>query len=254
MVKKSRIEWTDVTWNPVTGCTKVSQGCKHCYAERMAKRLQAMGIERYRQAFKLTLQEDLIEEPLSWSKPRLVFVNSMSDLFHEEIPVEFIQDVFDTMKRCPHHIFQILTKRSKRLRNLADQLPWTENMWMGVSIENEEVLNRIHDLQHVPAHVRFLSCEPLIAPIDNLPLDNIHWVIVGGESGPGARPMKPKWVESILDQCREHNVAFFFKQWGGVRKDLTGRILHNRTYDELPLAAYKHPSAQAIFNGKSKSQ
>lgn len=236
MATNSDIEWTEMTWNPVTGCTKVSQGCKFCYAERMAKRLKAMGSQRYEHGFAVTLHEDLIEEPLRWVKPRTIFVNSMSDLFHENVPLEFIARVFDTMRRCPQHTFQILTKRSKRLREVADHLPWPRNVWMGVSVENVDVVSRVTDLQAVPAHIRFLSCEPLIGPLDHLPLAGIHWVIVGGESGPGARPMRSEWVQSILQQCEEHNVAFFFKQWGGVRKKRTGRLLNNRTYDNYPLA------------------
>jgi len=236
MATNSDIEWTEMTWNPVTGCTKVSQGCKFCYAERMAKRLKAMGSQRYEHGFAVTLHEDLIEEPLRWVKPRTIFVNSMSDLFHENVPLEFIARVFDTMRRCPQHTFQILTKRSKRLREVADHLPWPRNVWMGVSVENVDVVSRVTDLQAVPAHIRFLSCEPLIGPLDHLPLAGIHWVIVGGESGPGARPMRSEWVQSILQQCEEHNVAFFFKQWGGGRKKRTGRLLNNRTYDNYPLA------------------
>lgn len=235
MATQSHIEWTEMTWNPVTGCDKVSQGCKFCYAERMAKRLKAMGVERYKNEFAVTLHEDLIDRPRQWLKPRIVFVNSMSDLFHEDVPLDFIQRVFDTMHQCPHHTFQILTKRSSRLRQVAHLLPWPSNVWMGVSVEDKRVQHRICDLSQVPAHVRFLSCEPLIGPLDDLPLDEIHWVIVGGESGPGARPMKEEWVESIFGQCREHNVAFFFKQWGGVRKKRTGRLLHGQTYDELPV-------------------
>ncbi len=223
-----------MTWNPITGCSKVSQGCKNCYAERLAKRLQAMGVRRYANGFKVTLHEDAIEIPLSWKQPRLVFVNSMSDLFHEKIPLKFIQRVFDTMIRTPQHTYQILTKRSQRLAELASDLPWSPNIWMGVSVEDERVVHRIYDLQKVPAAVRFLSCEPLIGPLDDLPLDGIHWVIVGGESGPRARPMKQEWVDAILGQCRHSGVPLFFKQWGGVRKDLTGRKLHGRTYDEMP--------------------
>jgi protein gp37 len=237
MATASKIEWTEMTWNPVTGCDKVSAGCTHCYAERLAKRLQAMGVERYRDGFKVTLHEDLVELPLKWRQPRLVFVNSMSDLFHEKVPAEFIRRVFATMERCPEHRFQILTKRSKRLAQLAPQLPWPANVWMGVSVEDARVVSRIADLRTVPAAVRFLSCEPLIGPLDDLPLEGIQWVIAGGESGPKARPMRPEWVESILRQCRASNTAFFFKQWGGVRKDLTGRELNGRTYDEMPRPA-----------------
>jgi len=241
MAQPSSIEWTDSTWNPVTGCTKVSQGCKHCYAERMALRLKAMGVDRYSDGFRLRLHEDLIDEPLRWSKPRLIFVNSMSDLFHEDIPLEFIERVFSTMVRADHHIFQILTKRSRRVRELAPMLPWPRNVWMGVSVEAPNVIHRVRDLQKVPSHIRFLSCEPLIAPLPRLPLSGIHWVIVGGESGPGARPMQLDWVDGIRRQCRRAKAAFFFKQWGGVRKDLTGRSIRGRTYDEIPRLARAHP-------------
>lgn len=241
MAARSHIEWTEMTWNPVTGCTKVSQGCKFCYAERMAKRLRAMGVQRYANGFDLALHEDILEKPYRWVKPRTVFVNSMSDLFHEDVPADFIQRVFNVMHECPRHTFQVLTKRSGRLCALADQLPWPGNVWMGVSVENEQVLHRIEHLRQVPAHVRFLSCEPLLGPLDKLTLDKIHWVIVGGESGPGARPMQSAWVESILNQCEIQGVSFFFKQWGGPKKSRTGRLLHGRTYDDLPL---KHVQLQ----------
>ncbi len=223
-----------MTWNPVTGCTKVSQGCKHCYAERMARRLEAMGSDRYRNGFHVTLHPDLLDVPRGWRQPRVVFVNSMSDLFHDDIPLAYIQRVFATMRDCPHHTFQVLTKRGERLAELAPQLPWPSNVWMGVSVEDARVLGRMRDLQRVPAAVRFLSLEPLIGPLDALPLDGIHWVIVGGESGPRARPMRKEWVTSIFRQCRVAGVPFFFKQWGGVRKDLTGRQLNGRTYSEMP--------------------
>lgn len=235
MATKSEIEWTEMTWNPVTGCTKVSQGCKHCYAERMAKRLTAMGNGRYVNGFNVTLHPDLLDAPKKWREPRTIFVNSMSDLFHEDVPLEFIQRVFSTMTACPQHTFQVLTKRSERLREVARQLFWPRNVWMGVSVEDARVLSRVADLQAVPAKVRFLSCEPLIGPLDDLPLDGIHWVIVGGESGPGARPMRREWVDSILAQCEATGVAFFFKQWGGVRKHRTGRELNGRTYDQMPV-------------------
>jgi protein gp37 len=225
-----------MTWNPVTGCSKVSQGCTNCYAERMSKRLKAMGVKRYRQAFSVTMHEDLLQLPLSWKTPRKVFVNSMSDLFHEQVPVAFIYRVFETMLACPQHTFQILTKRSNRLRDLAGNLPWASNIWAGVSVENERVLRRITDLQHVPAFVRFLSLEPLLGPLEGLPLEGIHWVIVGGESGPGARRMDEQWVWSIFHQCNRSAVPFFFKQWGGVRKDLTGRLFNGRIYNEMPAA------------------
>jgi protein gp37 len=230
----SRIEWTERTWNPVTGCKKISQGCKHCYAERMAMRLRLMGSERYRAAFEPTLHWDLVDAPRGWRHPRTVFVNSMSDLFQTDVTEEFIARVFQTMVACPQHTFQVLTKRGPRLRKLARRLPWPANVWMGVSIENQRMLSRIDDLKTVPAAVRFLSCEPLLGPLDDLPLSGIDWVIVGGESGPRARPMSPEWARSILEQCRRAGVAYFFKQWGGVRKDLSGRMLNGRTYDEMP--------------------
>lgn len=234
MATTSTIEWTEMTWNPVTGCSKVSEGCRHCYAERMATRLRAMGNGRYADGFKLTLHEDLIDFPRKLKKPRTIFVNSMSDLFHEQVPLDFIRRVFDTMVACSQHTFQILTKRSARLASFAKQLPWPANVWMGVSVEDARVVSRIDDLAKVPAKVRFLSCEPLIGPLDSLPLSDMHWVIVGGESGPGARLMEKSWAESIRRQCASANVPFFFKQWGGVRKHKTGRELNGRTYDQLP--------------------
>ena len=223
-----------MTWNPVTGCVKVSLGCKNCYAERMAKRLKAMGSERYDNGFKTALHADLIDQPMHWKKPRVVFVNSMSDLFQEAVPDEFIRQVFDTMVNCPQHTFQILTKRSDRVVKLAACLPWPGNVWMGVSVESARVLHRVKDLQKVPAAVRFLSCEPLIGPLPGIDLSGIHWVIAGGESGPRARPMREIWVQEIRAQCEKHDVAFFFKQWGGVRKERFGRELNGRTYDAMP--------------------
>jgi len=223
-----------MTWNPVTGCTKISQGCKHCYAERMARRLEAMGSDRYRNGFNVTLHPDLLDVPRRWRQARIVFVNSMSDLFHDDIPLAYIQRVFATMQDCPHHTFQVLTKRSERLAELAPLLPWPNNVWMGVSVEDARVIHRVADLQSVPAAVRFLSLEPLIGPLDALPLEGIHWAIVGGESGPRARPLRKEWVTSIFRQCRAARVPFFFKQWGGVRKDLTGRELNGRIYNEMP--------------------
>jgi protein gp37 len=237
MATRSNIEWTEMTWNPVTGCTKISQGCKHCYAERMARRLEAMGVERYQNGFKVTLHPDAVDVPRRWRQPRVVFVNSMSDLFHEAVPLAFIERVFATMHQSPQHTFQVLTKRSERLAELASKISWPRNVWMGVSVEDARVVHRIANLQRVPAAVRFLSLEPLIGPLDSLPLEGIQWVIVGGESGPRARPIRKEWVDSILRQCRSAGVAFFFKQWGGVRKDLTGRKLHGRTFSEMPLAA-----------------
>lgn len=240
MAGTSTIEWTEVTWNPVTGCYKISQGCKHCYAERMARRLKLMGSARYANEFEPTLHWDLVDQPRAWKRPRTVFVNSMSDLFQVDVPLEFIRAVFDTMKATPQHTYQILTKRSDRLLQLADQLPWPRNVWMGVSVEDDRVTGRIDDLRQVNAAVRFLSLEPLIGPLPELDLRGIHWAIVGGESGPGARPMQRAWVEQIQRQCQAAGVAFFFKQWGGVRKHETGRTLHGRTWDEMPARAM-HP-------------
>lgn len=234
IAENSNIEWTDSTWNPVTGCTKVSPGCAHCYAERFAKRLQLMGQSRYRNGFRLTLHRDLIDEPLRWQKRRLVFVNSMSDLFHEDIPFSFIRRVFDTMNRATRHTFQILTKRAELLAEYAQNLTWTSNIWVGVSVENSKFVWRIDYLRKVPAAVRFLSVEPLLGPIPQLPLTGMHWVIVGGESGPKARPMKPTWVREIRDRCDTANVPFFFKQWGGVNKKANGRTLDGRIWNQYP--------------------
>ena len=237
MATVSSIEWTEMTWNPVTGCTKISQGCKNCYAERMAKRLRAMGSSRYRNEFAVTLHPDLVDVPKRWRAPRVIFVNSMSDLFHPDIPADYIGRVFRTMTECPQHTCQVLTKRSERLAELAPRLPWPRNVWMGVSVEDARVTHRIADLAAAPAAVKFLSCEPLIGPLEGLQLEGIDWVIVGGESGPRARPMQRSWALSILRQCRVAGVRFFFKQWGGKRKDLTGRTLNGRTYDEMPARA-----------------
>jgi protein gp37 len=236
MATRSAIERTEMTWNPVTGCTKVSPGCANCYAERMARRLTAMGAARYAYGFDLTTHDDALDAPLRWKAPRKVFVNSMSDLFHKDVPLPFIQRVFVVMRACPQHQFQILTKRSQRLRALAEQcaIEWPANVWMGVSVEDQRRARRAIDLAAVPAHVRFLSVEPLLGPIDALPLAGIHWVIVGGESGPGARPMRAEWVESLLDQCRAQGVPFFFKQWGGIQKHRTGRELRGRVFNEMP--------------------
>lgn len=235
MALNSSIEWTEATWNPVTGCSKISPGCKHCYAERMAKRLTAMGVHRYRNGFKVTLQPDTLNLPLTWRAPKLIFVNSMSDLFHPEVPAEYIAQVFSVMEKAHWHTFQVLTKRAERLAELAAQLIWPKNVWMGVSVENLKYIHRIPELAKVPAAVRFLSLEPLLGPLHALPLKNIDWVIVGGESGPGARPMNVEWVEDIQQQCEANDVSFFFKQWGGVRKKKAGRLLHGRTYDQMPL-------------------
>jgi protein gp37 len=234
MAQLSSIEWTDATWNPVTGCSKISPGCKHCYAERMAKRLESMGQPRYRNGFQLTLQPDVVDEPLTWKKPRLVFVNSMSDLFHDEVPLSYLRGIFEVMAAAHWHVFQVLTKRSERLAEIANRLVWPSNVWMGVSIESEDYTYRIDDLSGIPAAVKFLSVEPLLGPIKRLSLKNIDWVIVGGESGPHARPIDPNWVRSIRNDCVTEGVPFFFKQWGGTRKSTTGRVLDGRTWDELP--------------------
>ena len=234
MARDSSIEWTSSTWNPVTGCTKISPGCKHCYAERMAIRLAGMKQPRYRNGFEVTLHPDLISAPLHWRQPRMIFVNSMSDLFHEDVPEAFIAEVFDTMVAAHWHTFQILTKRAGRLAEIAAGLPWPINIWMGVSVESPRYVHRIERLRGVPAAVRFLSIEPLLAPIPSLPLTGLDWVIVGGESGPGARPMEADWVREIRDRCVGSGVPFFFKQWGGVRKGRNGRLLDGRTWDEMP--------------------
>lgn len=230
----SSIEWTESTWNPISGCTKVSPGCRFCFAERMAKRLKAMSSANYENGFKLTLHEHVLELPLTWQKPQTIFVNSMSDLFHKNVPFEFIQRMFDVMNKAYWHKFQILTKRSERLFELDPMLRWTNNIWMGVSVENENYNYRIEHLRYTHAKVKFLSIEPLIGPIEKLDLTNINWVIVGGESGPGARPMQEEWVITIRDECKKAKVPFFFKQWGGVNKKKNGRVLKGRTWDELP--------------------
>lgn len=231
---QSDIEWTEVTWNPLTGCNKISPGCKHCYAERMAKRLQAMGQPNYRNGFELTLHRQTLEYPLRWKSPKTIFVNSMSDLFHKNVPEYFIQEVFEVMNKAHWHRFQVLTKRSDRLLALNKKLKWTENIWMGVSVENQDYAFRIDDLRKTNATVKFLSIEPLLGPLEKLNLRDIDWAIVGGESGPGARPMEESWVRDIRDQCIKAQTAFFFKQWGGVRKKKTGRTLDGRTWDEMP--------------------
>lgn len=246
MSSKSEIEWTEVTWNPVTGCSKISSGCRNCYAERMANRLKAMGSSRYKNGFDVTLHEDLLSRPKRWKKPRLVFVNSMSDLFHEKVPQEFINSIFETIAETPQHIYQILTKRSSRLLDLSKNLNWSENVWMGVSVENQETKSRINDLVKIPARTRFISCEPLLENLPNLPLNGIHWVIVGGESGPNARTMEEWWVNNILQQCKSASVPFFFKQWGGFHKKQNGRKLNNKTYNELPMIANKHPAVISL--------
>lgn len=234
MAINSSIEWTESTWNPLTGCTKISPGCKHCYAERMAIRLQAMGQANYVNGFELTLHEQALELPLKWKKPQTIFVNSMSDMFHVDVPADFIIRAFDVMRRASWHRFQVLTKRSERLLSLNAQLRWPENIWMGVSVENDAYTYRIDHLRETSAQVKFLSLEPLLGPLDDLHLDGMDWVIVGGESGPGARTMQPQWVTSIRDQCVDANVPFFFKQWGGVWKKKFGRELEGRTWDQMP--------------------
>lgn len=243
MAYKSGIEWTESTWNPVTGCTKVSPGCTHCYAERMAHRLQAMGVPQYANGFSLTLQESALELPLQWRKPQIIFVNSMSDLFHKDVPEAYIHRVFEVMRLAHWHQFQVLTKRAERLEQLSPSLTWAPNIWMGVSVETEKYTPRIDNLRGTGAHVKFLSLEPLLGPLTKLNLKGIDWVIAGGESGPGARPMDEKWVIQIRDQCKTANVPFFFKQWGGVNKKKAGRLLENRTYDEMPKAMGTHASA-----------
>jgi protein gp37 len=234
MATNSPIEWTDATWNPMTGCTKISPGCKNCYAARMANRLQAMGQANYINGFELTLQPQMLDLPLSWKSPKRIFVNSMSDLFHKDVPLSYIKKVFDVMHRAPQHQYQILTKRSERLLAVHGELNWAPKIWMGVSVESDKYVSRIDDLRKTDAHVKFLSLEPLLGPLLNLNLHGIDWAIVGGESGPKARPIDPAWVTEIRDQCLDARVPFFFKQWGGVRKKTTGRTLEGRTWDEMP--------------------
>jgi protein gp37 len=237
MAAKSSIEWTEATWNPLTGCTKISPGCKHCYAARMALRLQAMGQPNYANGFNLTLHESLLELPCKWKQPKTIFVNSMSDLFHRDVPLEFVLKAFDVMCRADWHRYQILTKRSDRLLEFSPSLPWKPHIWMGVSVENLSYTFRINQLRQTAAKVKFLSLEPLLGPLPGLNLEGVDWVIVGGESGPGARPIKPTWVLEIRDQCQQANVPFFFKQWGGTRKKKAGRELEGRTWDGMPRLA-----------------
>lgn len=243
MGDRSSIEWTEATWNPTTGCDRISRGCDHCYALTLAKRLKAMGQARYQNdgdprtsgpGFGITLHEEALNLPFTWKKPRTVFVNSMSDLFHARVPLDYVRQVFDVMERTPQHTYQILTKRARRLRRVADDLQWPPNVWIGVSVEDREVLDRIDELRQVPAAVRFLSCEPLLAPLNGLDLRGIDWVIAGGESGKGARQMDPEWVRDLRDQCISAGVAFFFKQWGGIRPKSGGRLLDGRTWDQMP--------------------
>lgn len=234
MSDQSGIEWTDATWNPVTGCTQVSPGCKNCYASRLAKRLQAMGSHRYRNGFRLTTHAGALRLPMTWRRPRRIFVNSMSDMFHERLPLHFIRQVFEVMVEADWHLFQVLTKRAERLREIAPTLPWPANVWQGVSVENAQYAWRARALADVPAAVRFLSVEPLLGPIPELPLEGIHWVIVGGESGPGHRPIDPAWAREIRDQCSDADVPFFFKQWGGRTPKTGGRSLDGVVWDGFP--------------------
>ncbi|MFH2145090.1 MAG: phage Gp37/Gp68 family protein [Candidatus Omnitrophota bacterium] len=231
---KSNIEWTGSTWNPITGCSKISVGCMNCYAERMAKRLKAMGQPNYIQGFQVKTHEHVLELPLKWKKPQTIFVNSMSDIFHKEVGVEFIFKTFQIMQRAYWHRFQVLTKRAERLRRMSPQISWTPNIWMGVTVESKEYTSRIEDLRNTQAYVKFLSLEPLLGPLSGLDLNGIDWVIVGGESGPGARAIKEEWVLEIRDQCVEANIPFFFKQWGGVNKKKNGRLLKGRIWNGVP--------------------
>jgi protein gp37 len=267
VAQASRIEWTEATWNPVVGCSKVSSGCAHCYAERMATRLAAMALAAEERGAnpgkarhylnvidsgkgwngRVVTDEASLNVPLSWRAPRVIFVNSMSDLFHEEVPLEFIQRVFDVMKRCPQHTFQVLTKRPHIAAEYSPHLNWSKNIWMGTSVENAEVVDRIGQLSRTAAAIRFLSVEPLLGPIPRLPLRGIHWVIVGGESGPGARPMNPDWVRQIRNRCVERSVAFFFKQWGGVNKKATGRLLDRRHWNERPPIVHTQHMAEYVY-------
>lgn len=239
---QSSIEWTDMTWNPTTGCNKISAGCKHCYAEVMARRLKAMGVEKYKDGFELRIHEKDLLLPYQWKKPRVVFVNSMSDLFHKKVPIDFIQKVFKVMRENPQHVFQVLTKRSDLLLKYdrEGKLDWSHNIWMGVSVEDEKVVSRIDDLRKTKARIKFLSCEPLIAAIPKMNLKGIDWVIVGGESGRKPRPMNSEWVFDIKKQCQKAKVAFFFKQWGGTNKKKTGRLLDGQTWDEMPIQMEGH--------------
>lgn len=235
MSNKSPIEWTESTWNPITGCNKISPGCKNCYAEKLAYRLKAMGQKNYVNGFKLTLQPHMLELPLKWKKPQTIFVNSMSDLFHKDVPEDYIIQVFEIMNKAYWHRFQVLTKRAERIAELSDFLKWSENIWMGVSVENKNYIHRIDYLRGTKAHIKFLSLEPLLSPLKNLNLENIDWVIVGGESGFKSRPIKEDWVLDIRNQCKETNTAFFFKQWGGKNKKKAGRLLEGKVYNELPV-------------------
>ena len=246
MANLSQIEWTESTWNPVTGCSKVSEGCRHCYAERMAHRLRAMGSGKYRDGFTVALHQSTLREPLRWLKPRLVFVNSMSDLFHESVPSAFIESVFSVMNDSPRHTFQVLTKRAQRVSQLTHRLNWTPNIWLGVSIESERWLARLEVLRRTGARTKFLSLEPLLGPLPGIELAGVDWVIVGGESGPGARPVQAEWVRELRDKCLQCHVPFFFKQWGGVHKKRTGRLLDGRTWDQMPALRSALPLPEAL--------
>jgi protein gp37 len=251
MALGSSIEWTEATWNPVTGCDKVSPGCKHCYAERMAERLQAMGQPNYRNGFALTLQPEMLRRPLGWKQPKTIFVNSMSDLFHDDVPEPYIAQVFSVMREAHWHRFQLLTKRATRLAELSSRIEWPDNVWMGVSVESERYVHRIDALRTTDARVKFLSLEPLLGPLPGLDLRGIDWVIVGGESGPHARGMNPAWVRDLRAQCEHASVAFFFKQWGGPNKKHTGRELDGRTWDELPPTRSLRPVRLPLFTATS---
>ncbi|MFC1634936.1 DUF5131 family protein [Planctomycetota bacterium] len=252
MAQNSKIEWTESTWNPVTGCTKISAGCKNCYAERMALRLRAAGSPNYANGFKVTLHPHALEIPLRWKQSRTIFVNSMSDLFHKDVSFDFISKIFDVMRRASHHRFQILTKRSGRLLKLSPKLTWPQNVWMGVTVENVDCTFRIDDLRKTGAAIKFISFEPLLGPISNINLENIDWVIVGGESGPKSRPMEPQWVINIRDQCLSAEVPFFFKQWGGVNKKKSGRILDGCTWNQMPIRL--GPNSQDLIYGSQSRQ
>jgi protein gp37 len=234
MATNSKIEWTDATWNPLRGCTKISPGCKHCYAERFAERFRGVKGHPFEQGFDLRLVPEKVNEPLHWKRPQRIFVNSMSDLFHDDVPLPYIKRVFAVMNQADWHQYQVLTKRAERLEEVSSQLPWAPHIWMGVSVENKDYLWRIDHLRKTKAHIKFLSVEPLLGPLGKISLRGIDWVIVGGESGPGARPMEASWVKDIKDQCLRAGVAFFFKQWGGVQKKRHGRELEGRTWDEMP--------------------
>ncbi|MDR1168946.1 MAG: phage Gp37/Gp68 family protein [Heliobacteriaceae bacterium] len=247
MAQKSKIEWTHSTWNPITGCTKISEGCTNCYAESMARRLHAMGQEKYKKGFSVTLHPQCLEEPLKFKKPHLIFVCSMSDLFHKDVPDEYIQKVFETMNKAEQHTFQILTKRSERLREISPKLNWTTNIWAGVTVESHRQKARIKDLVATGAKIKWLSVEPLLTVIEDLSVEGIDWIVVGGESGPKARPLREEWVLPIRDKCLETGTAFFFKQWGGVNKKAAGNLLQGQRYEQMPEIISTEPSQQQLF-------